>query len=432
MKRSLIAMAALLPSLARAQTPSSAPSNEDLAARLARVEAELAALKANPPQPSPLPAHAGGTVGPISTLAESTTKEAPKASYTVGAYAEIFYQWNFNEPSNGITAERGFDNRHNSITVANAVLDAAGSLGPVSAHVALQIGHTPESYYLAEPSSPGGGGAGPSNSNVWKFIQQANVTWVAPLGRGLTLDAGIFLSPIGPEGMAIKDQWNWSRSDLFFGLPFYHTGFRVTYPFTERLTTSLQVYNGWNSVVDNNAEKSLAGQVTYTIPDKLTLNALYFTGVERPTNAPEGRAWRHLFDVYVAVTPKPWLSALLHVDGGFEPNNFGTSGWAAAALYLRGQPVHWLYLAARGDFFYEWVPTGAAPIFWSGAKWISSFTGTVDFRPSANLSFRVEYRHDHAEAPLYFANTVLFDRMGNPIANARTQNTITVGAVAWF
>src|SRR5262249_41100160 len=159
---------------------------------------------------------------------------------------------------------------------------------------------------------------------------------------------GIFLSPIGPESMAIKDQWNWSRSDLFFGLPFYHTGFRVTYPFTDRFTASLQVYNGWNSVVDNNAQKSLAAQLTYNITDKLTYQFLYFPGVERATGAPEGQPWRHLFDTYFALYPKPWVSLLLHLDGGFEPNNFGTSGWAATALYVRFQPIKWLYLAVRG------------------------------------------------------------------------------------
>ena len=205
-------------------------------------------------------------------------------------------------------------------------------------------------------------------------MQQATVAYTAPIGRGLTIDAGIFLSPIGPEGIAVKDQWNWSRSNLFFGLPFYHTGARLTYPFTDRLTVSLQVYNGWNSVVDNNPEKSFAGQLTYNIADRVTYQFLYFTGVERPVGAPEGRAWRHLFDTYLALYPRRWLATLVHFDGGVEPNNFGDSGWAAGALYLRLQPLKWLYLAARGDFFYEWIARDAAgsasPIFWGGAHWI--------------------------------------------------------------
>ena len=392
-------------------------ADETIAERVDRLEHELDELrKQQPPPQAPRP--------------------ATRATLTLNGYVEAFYQWNFNQPSNGITNYRGYDNRHNSFTLANAVLDAAGTLGPVGAHVALQVGDTPDSYYLGEPALPGTNVVPPTGANVFKFIQQANVAWTAPLGRGLTFDAGIFLSPIGPESIAIKDQWNWSRSDLFFALPTYHTGARVTYPFSDRWSASLQVYNGWNSVVDDNAEKSFAGQLTYHAADGVTYQLLYFTGVERPAGAPEGRAWRHLFDTYLTLHPLRWLETLAHFDGGVEPNAFGDSGWAAGALYLRVHPRKWLYLAARGDFFYEWIARdaagSAAPIFWGGAKWVSSATATVDVRPWDDVSFRIEYRHDQAEAPLFFAGQVLVDAMNRFVPNARSQDTLTLGATAWF
>ena len=59
---------------------------------------------------------------------------APEASppapppYTIGGWAEVYYAFNFNEPSNGITDLRGFDNRHNSFNLSNVVLDAQGKL----------------------------------------------------------------------------------------------------------------------------------------------------------------------------------------------------------------------------------------------------------------------------------------------------------------
>lgn len=369
---------------------------------------------------------------PISNIGETTGRIGKRASLTLSGYAEVFYQWNFNEPSNGITNYRGFDNRHNSFTIDNAVLDALGSLGPVDVHVALQVGHTPDSYYLAEPISPGTSVVGTTGPDAWKLLQQANVGYQAPLGRGLLVEGGIFLSPIGPEGIAIKDDWNWSRSDLFFGLPYYHTGLRVSYPFTDRITVTAAMFNGWNSVVDNNPEKSGMAQLTYNLTDKLTYQLLYFFGVERPAGAPEGRAWRHLFDSYLAYYPTRWLALLAHVDGGFEPNRFGTSGWAASALYLRFHPLAWLYLAARGDFFYEWVPTGATPIFWAGVPWISSATATADFRPYDLISFRVEYRHDQAAGALFFDHRVPTSLTGIALPNARRQDTLTFGVVAWF
>lgn len=433
----LIAAAGPIVFAASARAGDEPAAGETLEQRLNRLEREIEELKkargTTPPPAATAPAVAAG---PIANLSEGTTKPATRASLTIGGYIEAFYQWNFNQPSNGITNFRGYDNRHNSFTLSSAVLDALGTLGPMSAHVALQVGDTPASYYLSEPVAPGTGVVATTGPSIFQYIQQANVAWTAPLGRGLTLDAGIFLSPIGPEGIAVKDQWNWSRSDLFFALPAYHTGARVTYPFTEKLTLSLQVYNGWNSVVDNNPEKSIAAQLTYNIPDKLTYQFLYFTGVERPVGAPEGRAWRHLFDTYLALYPRPWLSALAHFDGGVEPNNFGSSGWAAGALYLRFHPIKRMYLAARGDFFYQWIASNgsgtATPIFWAGARWMSSATATVDVRPWDNVSFRVEYRHDQAQAPLFFDGTVLVDAMGTFVPNARGQDTLTLGATAWF
>ena len=282
------------------------------------------------PTTLPPPALAGSPPGPVDTPAAGGEPSAhpdpsskgqpsggfvlssPRASVILGGYAELFYQWNFNQPVNGVTNFRGFDTRHNSVTISNVVLDTAGSVGPVSVRIALQYGHTPETYYLSEPASPATAGAGATGTQVWKFLQQALIGYRAPLGRGLLFEGGIYLSPIGIEGMAIKDQWNFSRSNLFFGLPFYHTGFRVSYPLTARLTATLHAVNGWNSVVDNNTPWSLAGELAYVVPERLTLHFVYFTGIERSTSAPEGQPWRHLFDAYATLQPRAWIALSLH------------------------------------------------------------------------------------------------------------------------
>ncbi|MEI8256877.1 MAG: outer membrane beta-barrel protein [Deltaproteobacteria bacterium] len=377
---------------------------------------------------------------PISSATQGTSQPSTPATLTLAGYVESFYQWNFNNPSNGITNFRGFDNRHNTAALSNVVFDASGSLGPVTARLALQFGTTPQTYYLAEITHPGTAATGSSDLDAWKVIQQANVGWRAPVGRGLLLEAGIFLSPIGPEGVAVHDQWNWSRSNLFFGMPAYHAGVRAAYSLTGRWTVSLAGYNGWNSVIDGNAEKSVAVAADYVVTDVLTFHAMYFGGVERVTGAPERQGgtvpWRNLFDSYLALYPRPWLSLMVHGNAGFEPNAFGTSWWAAGALYARARPLSWLYLAVRGDIFYESVPGNAlgtaSAIFWPSA-WVSSGTATVDFRPHDNISMRVEYRHDQAAGDTYFRGTVAVDPVSQAfVPNARSQDTLTLGVTAWF
>ncbi|MBX7190421.1 MAG: outer membrane beta-barrel protein [Sandaracinaceae bacterium] len=374
---------------------------------------------------------------------EPTTEEptAERAPYTFFGYAETDYSFNVNEPSNGITNFRGFDNRHNTFTIQNVALGVTWDWENVVGNVTLQVGHTGATYYLAETSLVGALGASATSGSLWQFVQQANVGYRIDVGNGLTVSAGLFLSPIGIEAMAVRDNWNWSRSNLFFGCPFYHTGIVLSYPLDEHWTVSLSGFNGWNTVVDNNDEKSLVARVTYTDPS-LSVSALYFTGVERPTGAPEGRAWRHLFDAYANWTATEWLSLALHVDAGFEPNAFGTSSWGAGALYARFRILPELFVAARGDVFLESAArnaSGAAStIFWparasGGDQWVSSGTLTFEVRPVDHILFRLEYRHDHAASEIFFGGAVSTDAMtGQAIMNRTSQDTLTLGATAWF
>ncbi len=344
-------------------------------------------------------------------------------AFTLSGYAEAFYQWNFNQPANGVTDFRGFDNRHNSFTLSNVVLDARWDFKRVIGRLALQVGHTPSTYYLAEPGHGGGAATNRSDADLWRFLQQANVGYALDWGPGVLVEAGLFLSPIGPEAMQVKENWNFSRSNLFFGLPFYHAGVRASVPVTERWSLSLGGYNGWNSVVDNNDPKSLAVQATYTRPKQLAVSLLYFGGIERRRGAPEGPAWRHLFDAHVTWLVTERLSLLVHANAGLEPNALGTAWWTAGALYARVQVLDWLFVAARADVFVEGVPAGGEAIFWA-APTMASQTLTVDLRPHPQVSARLEYRHDEAGAQVFFG------RSGLP--SQPRQDTVTLGMTTWF
>jgi hypothetical protein len=366
--------------------------------------------------------------------------EAPAVKVTPIGYIEAYYAWNFNDPVNNITNYRAFDNRHNTITINNAALGATLESGPVSGRLMLQIGNQPSSVYASEPVHPGTPVANASGPELWKYIQEAYVTYKAPVGRGLTLKAGIEGSPCGLETFAVHDNWNWSRSNLFAGLPFYHTGLRATYDLTDRLSASVAVLNGWNSVVDNNDGKTVEGHVTYRIPDKASLQVLYMGGVERASNAPEGQYWRHHFDATGELTVTSWLRLAAEADYGFEPNRIGTARWFAGAAYARAKALSWLYFAVRGDRFYEHLATDATgrastPLFWNGVEWVSSATATAEVRPHDHISIRLEFRHDQADGLLYFTGDTL---NGNGSAsspylpNARRQETLLLGATAWF
>ena len=131
----------------------------------------------------------------------SATQDLDKVSdfrLKLGGYVETFYQWNFNNPSNRITNFRGFDNRHDTFTISNAAFDAHIEDKRLTGHLTLQVGHTPNVYYSNEPRVPGTTAANTSDAELWKYLQQAYVGYRFPVGQGLLVEAGLFLSPVGP------------------------------------------------------------------------------------------------------------------------------------------------------------------------------------------------------------------------------------------
>ena len=363
---------------------------------------------------------------------EDAKPETP-AKVTIGGYLETYYQLNFRRPSNGITNLRGFDNRDRTFTLANAAIDAKGERGPLTVHVILQVGATGSTSYLAEPVLPGANGANATGPDLWKYVQQATLAYTTS-GR-VVVDAGLFPSPIGPEVIPIKDNWNWSRSDLFFGLPFYHTGARVAVPLGGGWTGMAHAYSGWNSVVDNNSYPSLGLSAAYA-GSRVSGQVLYFGGIERASAAPEGKPWRHLLDAYATFTLSEQASVLVHVDAGIEPNDLGRSGWLAGAVSGKVQLAPKIYAAARLDAFREWLASDggvrAGAIFWP-TPWVGSGTATLAYQPITGLSVRLEMRHDHAKSDVYFGGDVTGDGGMTPyVPNRRAQDTLTLGATAWF
>ncbi len=359
---------------------------------------------------------------------------APASPFTVSGIAEAYYQHHFQQPGNGITNGRGFDNRANTFTLSSALVDGKFEQSGFVAELALQLGSFSVTSYLAEPTQAGTSTVAPSGADLWRLIQQAHLGYRVPVGAGLLLEAGIFLSPIGPEAPVSKDNWNISRSTLFFALPFYHTGARASYPLSKQLTATVAVYNGWNSVVDNNPEKSVSASVAFTT-DTITASLLYFGGVERSGEG-LGRPWRHLLDGWAQWQVSDRVALLGQLNVGFEVTASGLQTWQAGAVSTRVKVLDWLFVSARADLLREGGPENlealASPIFFP-APLVGSVTATVDVRPVAHLALRLEYRHDQASAPLYFGGQVEGDGQAMPYQPNRTsQDTLTLAAMGWF
>jgi hypothetical protein len=362
----------------------------------------------------------------VTVVALPAVARADEPKVTLGGYVETYYTVHAQDPSNRVVSLRGFDIASRSFRLSNVVLDAKGEAGPITAHLALQIGDTPTTYYASEPQ--------------WKYIQVANVTAKAP--RDFVIEAGLFPSPIGPEVIPIKDNWNWSRSNLFYGLPFYHLGAAVSHVLGDTpWTAKIHVYNGWNQLDDTNSYPSVAASAAYA-RDATTVQLLYFGGVERAAGAPEGQPWRHLADALIQTPLTGEVTVMAQLDVGLERNDIGDSAWVAVAGYAKVQLSAGLFAAVRGDYFREQVarmaalpgmpPITATPIFWP-VQWVGEGTATLAYQPMDHVSLRLEYRHDQAASSAYFGGVVATDPATLiAIPNREMQDTFTLGATAWF
>jgi hypothetical protein len=67
-------------------------------------------------------------------------------------------------------------------------------------------------------------------------------------------------------------------------------------------------------------------------------------------------------------------------------------------------------------------------------QWIASGTATLAMQPVDGISVRFEYRHDQADGRVFFGGDVTGDgsALMPYVPNRRAQDTLTLGAVAWF
>jgi len=253
-------------------------------------------------------------------------------------------------------------------------------------------------------------------------VYQAYGTYVAPVGRGLTVDFGKWASALGPEGNYAKDQINYTRSYFFSLLPYYHMGFRSSYAVNDRVTLAYWLVNGANQTEDFNGFKSQLGQVVVKPAQSVTWTLNYYNGQEqRPVGGrtPAGRL--HVVDSYAfwSATERLTLGGefdyvLNRVERGDAPQRV-----VGGAAYLRYQ------IAPRVYFGQRYTRLNDRGWLFSGARQnLNDVTSTVGVRLAEGFETRAEYRRDFSNVPFFARSEAGRLR--------RYQETVTLGLLWWF
>ena len=354
---------------------------------------------------------AGMIIGsaPRAEAQDSTATRPWYETITVNGFVSSSYSYNFNRPLFSVNGYRVFDFEDKSfkVDVAELVLQKpTPRAGDAGFRVDVAAGGS-----IPRVSAAAGLFRDSFGNGQDIDLQQAYVGYLANAGRGLRLDFGKFVTHFGYEVIDGYDGWNdnVTRSLLFgYAIPFTHTGIRAAYAFSDRVSGTVMVVNGWDDATDRNQQKSVGAQLSITPAAAWTviLNGMY--GAERPDNSRDPRT---LLDLVTTWKPEGRVALGLNLDHGRERNRFlpgEHARWDGAAAYVRIRLTGKFSVIGRAERFGDWdgVRTGLS-------QRLSEITLTPELRPARGFVVRCDLRLDHSDQ-------VVFDAHSGPKQDQRT------------
>jgi hypothetical protein len=329
----------------------------------------------------------GITAAPAVAQTPAPAAPPPAASTEFGGLVDVYYDFYSNSPP-ADAQYRNFDTKHNQFAFSMAeVWLAKAPTADSRAGFKVKLNFGPATSNFIHATEPGG--------SPYQNVQEAYGSYLASVGKGVTLDAGIFVTPAGAEVIEAKDNPNYSRGLLFaLAIPYYHSGVRATYSPNDKFTLMGGVVNGWNNVVDNNSGKTILGSVTFKPSGALSLIENYMTG---PEQAGTNDSWRNLSDTVVSYTASPTLTLIANYDYGHESYATTPSAhWQGFAVYAKILANKTVTFTPR----YEYYDDASG---WSTgvAQKLNEFTATLELKASDNLLWRIEYRGDFSDQSVF-------------------------------
>lgn len=418
-------------------------SSSDLASRIDSLEKQLADLRtqmeaqkaaAAAPAPAPAPAAAALPAATPAAAPAPTGLAGLLGPTTLSGFVDVYYGYNSNQPANRTTALRNFDVNSSQFAlnmlelVADKAPDATASR--VGYHIALGFGQAMNlvnGSEVASPNVPGTPVLTPPSTitNFDQYLKEGYLEYLAPVGKGLQINVGKFVTPAGAEVIETKDNWNYSRGLLFsWAIPYFHFGMSGKYAFNSKFALTGYLVNGWNNSVDNNSGKTTGFSAAWTPNSKFGLIENYLVGPEQADN---NGNFRHLTDTVVTYTPTAKLSLMGNYDYGHDrlpvvspglPTTTSAVWWTGFAGYIKYAPNATWAIATRGEWFkdHNGFSTGTA-------QNVGEFTLTLQRMLASKIMARLEFRRDMSDEDVFPYRTGLLKD---------AQNTVTLGMVYAF
>lgn len=270
----------------------------------------------------------------------------------VNGFVSASYSYNTNRPASGTNQFRVFDFDDNTFKVDAAELvlqKAVAKPGEAGFRVDAVAGGS-----IPRVSAAAGLFRDTSGKAQDFDLQQAFVSWIAPVGSGLRFDVGKYVTNHGYEVIEGYDGYNDNATRSFsfgYAIPFTHTGVKASYAFGDTISAMLMLANGWDNAKDNNSSKSLGAQLTYTPSKTITVIVNYMVGPEQTDNNGD---LRNVVDANALWKLSDLTALAVDLVYGTEPNAVTqgeTAMWNGIVGYARFGLSDTFALILRGEFF---------------------------------------------------------------------------------
>lgn len=329
---------------------------------------------------------------PTSLIRSSNPEETGTIDWHYGAYLDVSYIGNFNFPDNHQWRSRTTAFRHNEFSPNMGFAYVRKDVRESSRwgmELGFQGGRDSEEFaFLAGERRVDG-------ADVLRHVQRANVSYLAPVGKGMLITAGLFNSLMGYESLYAKDNANYTRSWIADNTPYMMFGVNAQYPVSDDLTVTAFVVNSYYHLAHPNDLPSYGGRWIWKATPRFTLMQTLYGGPDQTQTSLE--FWRlygnHILewkgdDVTVAVSFDIGTESIAGQTG--SPRTFVMGG----SMVLRWRITGPWSVALRPEFY--WDRNGR----WTGSEqFVKAITSTVEYKfpyKWMNTVVRVEHRFDES------------------------------------
>ncbi len=391
MKRGMLALVGLLSILVLSLRPVYAQQEQ----KPAEPQQTPAQAEQKPAEPAEKPLGPGWLsldccVGVVDKwIADNKAKVQDVLGIGISGYIDVGYTWATTHPGSPASISlRVFDKDYNSVQFNDfhIALDKPEKDWGVGFHISGDFGRT--GALLGDNTAWGPvftttNGVAVANSRLEPSAQlrESYITTTIPVGEGIGVKGGLFVTPLGTEIIPIPGTYNdnISRSFLFnLAIPFRHLGTLFSYPVWKKdkdttiVNATAGIVTGWDDPRDNNKSPSFLGGVAVTPNDTIQFASNIIAGDE-PT--------------FVGPNTHPKRST---------PRLAWSNVWTVKPL----DPLGLSFEYTLGHQSHASLITGNSSATWQGVAGIASWTWT----DRVITAFRAEWFNDRNGARIGGAN----------------------------